>query len=266
MNETDLLASLSVDAEFISATMSLYEGRLVKTDTELFFIADRFSGWEIMERCALVDIQKVEVNDSFMGTIVEIHTSGSHWSLKEVAEGVDVEQWIKGQLSTDTFSNTEKPSPEQVDEKPFEPEVIPSSVAPESFHQTAVSEQGTTEVVSGDTQESNLPEVSEEDLDRMRQVFAVNPKMQVLMAQILDEPFDGTDAQIRLLFQKKPELLSTLRRASSTKFSIIKLILRLGGSNDTPVFKRLVTGCVVLFFLLPFLGTFLAFCVEACFR
>ena len=45
MSEIDLVESLSLDTDCISATMSLYDGRLVKNETELFFIAERFSGW-----------------------------------------------------------------------------------------------------------------------------------------------------------------------------------------------------------------------------
>ena len=131
--------------------------------------------------------------------------------------------------------------------------------------QPSLSETSNTESVSAPQQDNDLPEVYEEDIERMRQVFAINPKMQEMMAKFLDEPFDGTDAQIIHLLQSRPDLLNTLRKASNTKFSIIKLILRLGGSKDTPVFQRLATGCFILFFLLPFLGTFLAFFVEACF-
>ena len=105
MSDNEALALSSVE-EYVSATMSLYDGRLVKTETELFFIAERFSGWEIMERCDLEDIQKVEVNESFMGTVVEIHTSGSHWSLKELPEGISIDQWLHGsnQLITEPQS------------------------------------------------------------------------------------------------------------------------------------------------------------------
>ena len=42
-----------------------------------------------------------------MGKVVEIHTSGSHWSLKEVPEDADVEQWLKGQVSLVSSSNSE---------------------------------------------------------------------------------------------------------------------------------------------------------------
>ena len=265
MNETDLLERLSLDADFISATMSLYDGRLVKTDTELFFIAERFSGWEIMERCKLDDVQKVEINESFMGTVVEIHTSGSHWSLKEVPDDADVEQWLKGQVSLVSSSNS-KTSPIETSVGSSQVDESRDALSDASeVLQPSVSETSNTESTSAPLHDNDLPEVYEEDIDRMRQVFAINPKMQEMMAKFLDEPFDGTDAQIIHLLQTRPDLLNTLRRASNTKFSIIKLILRLGGSKDTPVFQRLATGCFVLFFLLPFLGTFLAFFVEACF-
>ena len=81
-DSNELALTLSNLQDFVPATMSLYDGRLVKNETELFFIAERFSGWEIMERCELSEVQKVEVNESFMGVVVEIHTSGSHWSLR----------------------------------------------------------------------------------------------------------------------------------------------------------------------------------------
>ena len=42
----------------------------------------------------LSDIQKVETSESFMGIVVEIHTSGSHWTLKEISEGISVGQWL----------------------------------------------------------------------------------------------------------------------------------------------------------------------------
>ena len=103
--------------------MSVYDGRLVNTDTELFFIAERFNGWEIMESCKLSDIQRVRRNESFMGIVVEIHTSGSHWSLKENGDHVDVEHWIKGQVSTVNILNSDKAVIEQNDQ------ALPKSVS-----------------------------------------------------------------------------------------------------------------------------------------
>ena len=108
--------------------------------------------------------------------------------------------------------------------------------------QPSVSETSNTESASAPQHDNDLPEVYEEDIERMRQVFEINPKMKEMMARFHDEPFDGTDDQIRLLLQSRPDLLSTLRRGSNTKFSIIKLILRLGGSNDTPISQRVMTG------------------------
>ena len=66
------------------------------------------------------------------------------------------------------------------------------------------------------------------------------------------------------LLQSRPDLLNTLRKASNTGSQYQTNPAPLG-SKDTPVFQRLATGCFILFFLLPFLGTFLAFFVEACF-
>ena len=75
MDTNELATQLSAKEDFITGSMSLYDGRLVKTETELLFIAERFGGWEIMEQCFLEDVEKVEVNESFMGRVIEIHTS-----------------------------------------------------------------------------------------------------------------------------------------------------------------------------------------------
>ena len=255
-DSNELALTLAELQDFIPATMSLYEGRMVKTETELFFIAERFSGWEIMERCERLDVQKVEVSESFMGRVVEIHTNGSHWSLKEVSEGVDVEAWIKGS------SRSTEQSHRQIVESPI---VEPQPDTPDILSQSVRLEQEPTSVGTEPLPTVDLPEVTPEDLDRMRQVLTVNSNMQTVMAKFLDEVYDGTDEQIIRLFHKKPDLLSTLRQTPGMKFSILKLILSLGGSKDTPLPKRLITGCLVLLLLLPFLGTFLAFFVEACF-
>ena len=101
-----LVLTLADLHDFVRATMSLYEGRLVKTETELFFIAERFNGWEIMERCELSDIQKVETSESFMGVVAQIHTSGSHWTLKDLPEGTNVQEWLNGNRP-DSISGTD---------------------------------------------------------------------------------------------------------------------------------------------------------------
>ena len=246
---------------FIPATMSLYEGRLVKTETELFFIAERFSGWEIMERCELSDVQKVEGKQSFMGTVVEIHTNSSHWSLKELPEDLDVEGWIKG--GTTQVSSLETESHET---PAIEPVVTDSSTSTPTLTQTSLREEGPVHSDSEPIDNAELPEVYPEDIDRIRQVLTINPKMQTLISKFIEESYDGTDEQLKRVLQSRPELLSSLRNASGMKFSILRLILSIGGSNGTPPIQRLLAGCVILFFILPFLGTFLAFFVEACFR
>ena len=86
--------------------MSLYDGRLVKTETELFFIAERFSGWEIMEGVNSKS-RRSEMNESFMGKVVEIHTSPEVIGLsKNFQEGISIDQWLNGsnQLITEPQS------------------------------------------------------------------------------------------------------------------------------------------------------------------
>ena len=76
--------------------------------------------------------------------------------------------------------------------------------------QPSVSETSNTESTSAPLHDNDLPEVYEEDIDRMRQVFAINPKMKEMMASFHDEPFDGTDDPKYTLTPNKTRALDPL--------------------------------------------------------
>ena len=115
----------------------------------------------------------------------EIHTSGSHWSLKEVPEGADVEQWLKGQVSSVSSSNSSVSTSETAGESSQMDESREALSDVSEVLQPSLSETSNTESVSAPQQDNDLPEVYEEDIERMRQVFAINPKMQEMMAKFL---------------------------------------------------------------------------------
>ena len=163
MNKTALIESLNIDSDFIPATMGLYEGRLVKNETELFFIAERFSGWEIMERCERSDVQKVEVSESFMGVVVEIHTNGSHWVLKELPENTTVQEWVFERPSPSTAMDLGRQPADNLRpnaaEHPQDPGLITRQSTAKTVVETAV-------------------EVYPEDIQKMRKYCEMDPSFE----------------------------------------------------------------------------------------
>ena len=93
---------------------------------------------------------------------------------------MNVEQWLKGQVSLVSSSNSEiSPIETSVGTSQVDESRDALSDASEVL-QPSVSETSNTEVRLH-PHDNDLPEVYEEDIDRMRQVFAINPKMQEMM-------------------------------------------------------------------------------------
>ena len=249
----DVVESLSLDADFIPVTMGLYEGRLVKTETELFFIAERFSGWEIMERCERSDVQKVEVNESFMGVVVEIHTNGSHWTLKDIPDGTSVEAWLSA------------PYPRSVsgDEGVQQSEIMQTESAlsdSKLFHEKdSIVQQSTTETVIETT-----VEVYPEDIQKMRKYCEMHPSFQSRMSTFLNEPYDGTDEQFRRFLQRHPEALDRVQRLTDVTFTLMKGLIQLKAEGNKARSQLAVTGCGFAIMGFPFLLLFVVFLIESC--
>ena len=263
MESNDMATQLSTSEDFIAGSMSLYDGRLVKTDTELLFIAERFGGWEIMEQCSLEDVEKVEVDESFLGRVIEIHTSGTHWSLKDVDESVDVEGWIKGtvseqsvasiQESTHEEQNIAQSIPDERENTKLEP-AQPSEVSPPSPPKS-------TEPIES---ESELPEVLPDDIEKLRTLLTVKPMKQNLVENFLGEQYDGSDEQIVRILQQNPQLLSKLRSIDGVFFTIIKTIFGFQGADAGSLVKKAGLGIFLFFFVMPFVMSFFLFFVRAC--
>ena len=250
----DSLSSLGLDTDFIPVTMGLYEGRLVKNDTELFFIAERFNGWEIMERCQLANIQKVEVSESFMGVVVEIHTSGSHWTLKDLPEGRNVEVWL----------SAPRPGSGSVDEGVQLSEITQAESALRGLnmsHETdSIVQQSTVETVIEKT-----VEIYPEDIQKMRQICEMNPSLQNRMSTSLKEPYDGTDEQLIRFLQRNPDALDRVQRLSDVATTLMKGLIHLKAEGEKSRSQLVLTGCGFAIMGIPFLLLFVVFLIESCF-
>ena len=244
----DSLASLSVDTDFIPITMGLYEGRLVKTETALFFIAERFNGWEIMERCERSDIQKVEMSESFMGVVAQIHTAGTHWTLKDLPEGANVQEWLSGN----------RPDPRLgMDVQVLENRKLSLDLgtsAPNNMVQQRLDQTMVLETV----------EIYPADIQKMRKACEMNPSFQNRISTFLKEPYDGTDVQLRRFLQRNPEALDMVQRLSDVTFTLMKGLVELKAKGDKARSQLVVTGCGFAIMGVPFLWLFVVFLIESC--
>ena len=246
----NLIESLSVDADFIPLTMGLYEGRLVKTETELFFIAERFNGWEIMERCERSDIQKVEVSESFMGIVAQIHTSGTHWTLKDLPEGTNVQEWLLGH-HPDSLSGTDVQILENRKLSLDSVTSVSNNMVQQSIDQTMVRE---------------TMEIYPADIQKMRKACEMNPSFQNRISTFLKEPYDGTDDQLRRFLQRNPEALDMVQRLSDVTFTLMKGLVELKAKGAEARSQLVVTGCGFAIMGVPFLWLFVVFLIESCSR
>ena len=250
----ELALKLADLGDFIPATMSLYEGRLVKNETDLFFIAERFSGWEVMEQCALSEVQKVEVSESFMGVVVEIHTSGSHWTLKDIPEGTNVEAWLSA------------PYPRSVSGdqgvQPSESSQVESAL---SDLNTVHEKDSIVQQSPADTVIEKTVEISPEDIQKMRQICEMNPSLQNRMSTSLKEPYDGTDEQLRRFLQRNPDALDRVQRLSDVATTLMKGLIHLKAEGEKSRSQLVLTGCGFAIMGVPFLLLFVVFLIESCF-
>ena len=253
MSQVDLVESLSIDTDFLPVTMGLYEGRLVKTETELFFIAERFSGWEIMERCERSDVQKIEVSESFMGVVVEVHTNGSHWTLKDLPKGRNIDAWLSA-AHFDSASGDE--GVQLSDSAQVESDLSDLKM----FHETdSIVQQSTAETVIEKT-----VEIYPEDIQKMRKICDMNPSFKNLTSTFLKEPYDGTDDQLRRFLQRNPEALDRVQRLSDVTFTLMKGLIHLKTKGDDARSQLVLSGCGFVIMGAPFLLLFLAFLIESC--
>ena len=258
-----LVLTLADLHDFVRATMSLYEGRLVKTETELFFIAERFNGWEIMERCELSDIQKVETSESFMGIVVEIHTSGSHWTLKEIPEGISVGQWLNSspQPIAESQSTQEESRQDDVESSPIidsrvdvhpEEPIIPAS---SPSVQPALETNNESSIKNPANQNIVYPQPYNPQVNQLRQILIDRPELQSKVKNAVGSHVDPLDEDVLSLFMRRHIQSYLQLRASSgevlSPFEMFKVVQEQVGANPGgPIFLKILKGFVVMFVIL----------------
>ena len=264
-----LVLTLADLGDFIPATMSLYEGRLVKTETELFFIAERFNGWEIMERCERSDIQKVEMSESFMGIVAQIHTSGTHWTLKEISEGISVDQWLNGSVQpiSESQSTQEDLIQDEVEYSPviasrvdvhLEEPIIPDS-SPGVQPALEINNESSTKNPAN--QNSVYPQSDNPQVNQLRQILMDRPELQSKVKNAVGSHVDPLDEDVLSLFMRRHIQSYLQLRASSGEvlnpFELFKVVQEQVGANPGgPIFLKVLKGFVVMFvilFVLPIL-------------
>ena len=247
--------------DFVPATMGLYEGRLVKNETELFFIAERFSGWEIMERCERSDVQKVEVSESFMGVVVEIHTNGSHWSLKDIPETKSVEDWL---------TCSEQPVSDQiVDDAPQDVESETSELNQTPALDLDLSQQvESAPTVKSEPVESVAtqprvihPQSADPQVNQLRQILMDRPELKSKVKNAVGSHVDPLDEDVLSLFMRRHiQAYLEIRVASGevlSPFEMFKVVqAQVSANPGGPIFLKILKGFIVMFvvlFVLPIL-------------
>ena len=117
----ELIQELLASSDSVSMTIGLYTGKLVRKDARVYFIAERFSGWEIIEECAQEDIVQVERIENFIGIRFEIELHGNRWICKDVAEDADLARFLGVDLKVSANSSPFSKTPSE------EPKVIETS-------------------------------------------------------------------------------------------------------------------------------------------
>ena len=97
-----LATDLGADLSFVEVTIGLDKGRLLKSGTHVYFIAQRMGGWEVVEESLLSDVSQVNQTNNFMGEAMVIVTKSGRWSCKEITEGIDLRRWFGTKVSNVT--------------------------------------------------------------------------------------------------------------------------------------------------------------------
>ncbi len=89
-----LARELGADPSFVETTIGLDRGRLLKSATHIYFIAERMGGWEVVEQTQFSDIARIERIQNFMGENTVVMTKNGRWTCKDVTEGIDLRRWV----------------------------------------------------------------------------------------------------------------------------------------------------------------------------
>ena len=272
-----LIEELLSISDSVSMTIGLYTGKLVRNETQVYFIAERFSGWEIIQECAQEDIVTVERIENFMGVRFEIGLPGNRWVCKDVAETADLSSLLGVELTKPSVSRAKVLSDDSSESVGLA-DVIPSKTVVQDIEiqdseierhtaqQTTESKQFEPEVQLQKTSDSNQPiskeasSISRTEGVQIRKYIQSKPSTWDTICLLLgtDAPSDlniQEDAQIEDFIQKNPGLFEAFSNRLVTEDdgsinvvqqNLLERILNFEGASDSGQVLKIVGVVIVL--------------------
>ena len=203
----ELIQELVASSDSVSMTIGLYTGNLVRKEDRLYFIAERFSEWKIVEECAQEDIVKIERIENFMGVRYEIEKPGTKWICKDVAADVDLATFLGLDLTTPIPTPTPTPTPTPISTLPIATVLSdPGPVARDSFD-TASSDAVVKDIVI----DSSKP-VMEQIQSAQSQHHQVDSAIRPPVSEDPSSSFSRTEVvRIRTHIQSHPRTWDSIR-------------------------------------------------------
>ncbi len=218
MSDKKRIDGLIDNDHYVLASIGLDSGRLVQTETHLYFIIERFGTWEIVEECSLENIERVEVVENFIGTSTVIYTGSSSWTCKDLPENIDLDTWLNSKRSRTVPPVQKSPSSQEeefLDKDDFfksgpEVEDTPSidPIVKESLlNSPEIQPESIPELIVGvQTQE-------DKDVQMVRDILEHRPELQVKIKQLYGSDVDVLSNEIlhRLVIEN-PRVFSIIRQ------------------------------------------------------
>ena len=277
-----LIEELLSISDSVSMTIGLYTGKLVRNETRVYFIAERFSGWEIIQECAQEDIVTVERIENFMGVRFEIGVPGNRWVCKDVAEAADLSSLLGVELTKPSVSRAKVLSDDSsesvglADVVPSktvvqEIEIQDSEIERHTAQQTTEPKQFEPEVQLQKTSDINQPaskeasSISRTEVVQIRKYIQSKPSTWDTICLLLgtDAPSDlniQEDARLEDFIQKNPELFEAFSNRLVTEEdgsinvvqqNLLERILNFEGASDSGQVLKIVGVVILLMLFLP---------------
>lgn len=270
----ELIQELLASSDNVPTTIGLYTGKLVRKDARVYFIAERFSGWEIIEECAQEDIVQVEKIENFIGIRFEIELHGNRWICKDVAEDADLARFLGVDLKVSANSSPFSKTPSE------EPKVIETSSeisVKDVFNSSPVladiqTGQESSQVYSETKQpisQNRLTSFSTVEAVRLRKHIQSHPRTWDTICLLLgkDAPSDLSiedDDELDVFIQENPSFFTDLSKRLATEevgSNVVHQktldrilnyrILNFEGLSDQDQIKKVVVIVGILLFFLP---------------
>jgi hypothetical protein len=280
-----LIEELLSISDSVSMTIGLYTGKLVRNETRVYFIAERFSGWEIIQECAQEDIVTVERIENFMGVRFEIGLPGNRWVCKDVAEDADLSSLLGVELTKPSVSRAKVLSDDSSESVGLA-DVVPlktvvqdveiqdveiQEIERHTAQQTTEPIQFEPEVQPQKTSDINQPisedasSISRTEVVQIRKYIQSKPSTWDTICLLLgtDAPSDlniQEDAQLEDFIQKNPGLFEAFSNRLVTEEdgsinvvqqNFLERILNFEGESDSGQALKVVGVVILLMLFLP---------------